>query len=540
MNLLLDKERVIPTPLTRKITLDGVTKVYPVYKIRIDALYYNDQNDRIATWISQYKNENKDSLLENLGREQYNDLIEQYVVLSNPTSIVKTQTNIELVGQREPGVVLSDGRIIDGNRRYTCIRRLSRKIPENCWFESVILDVDLNNNKKTIKMLELAIQHGEEKRVDYNQLEKYIGIYQDIVDTKLLTIDEYAFSTNENIVEIKKRVEASKIIIEFLEYIKLPKQYHIVREISIVSLVNDVLELCRKYDENEIVNIKRVVFLNTLMSSYGEERKFIKDLATILKNNMFELYLNKQLEIEKKVFERFNQELPQTYAQIKTFAKLNFDLSSELVDSLEYSLHGAKRTELYNEPTKIASKVISSLRSIDTNIVSKLPKREVQIIKNQIDSINNIVSSLKNVVNDEISTSVTVVQNNNELDFVKSSVSKKIEIIPSRYNDFIEIDNQNKNQIFNLLFKISVKQMFDNINNDYKFYFVNEKYEISSNVIETKVAKDYQTLTFKLDSKISNEKKCYLVIKKSNDEENEARFLIEFDLNISFGSGFEF
>ena len=34
---------VQPTTLTRKVTYAGKTVVYPVYKVRPDALYYNDQ-----------------------------------------------------------------------------------------------------------------------------------------------------------------------------------------------------------------------------------------------------------------------------------------------------------------------------------------------------------------------------------------------------------------------------------------------------------------------------------------------------------------
>ena len=58
MNLLKDgveQHAVYETNLTRKLTIDGLTQAYPVYKIKLDWLYYNDQNDRIATWISQYR-----------------------------------------------------------------------------------------------------------------------------------------------------------------------------------------------------------------------------------------------------------------------------------------------------------------------------------------------------------------------------------------------------------------------------------------------------------------------------------------------------
>ena len=59
MNLLTldDHTLVEQTNLSRKLTLGGVTKAYPVYRVRLDLLYFNDQNDRIATWITQYKND---------------------------------------------------------------------------------------------------------------------------------------------------------------------------------------------------------------------------------------------------------------------------------------------------------------------------------------------------------------------------------------------------------------------------------------------------------------------------------------------------
>ena len=120
MNLLLDDHngRIEKTALTRKLTLDGVTKIYPVYRVPADLLYYNDQNDRIATWISQYKSEHGAESLDTEEKDKYNDIIEGFIVNSNPAAIDSTKMNISLVGQREPGVALADGRIIDGNRRF--------------------------------------------------------------------------------------------------------------------------------------------------------------------------------------------------------------------------------------------------------------------------------------------------------------------------------------------------------------------------------------------------------------------------------------
>lgn len=53
----INEDNLIKTGLTNKLTVDGITKAYDVYKIKLNELYYNDQNDRIATWISKYKAE---------------------------------------------------------------------------------------------------------------------------------------------------------------------------------------------------------------------------------------------------------------------------------------------------------------------------------------------------------------------------------------------------------------------------------------------------------------------------------------------------
>ena len=207
---LIGTEIVQKTTLTRKVTYAGKTSAYPVYRVRLDALYYNDQNDRIATWITRYRSENGMDSLEKLSGEDYNSVIESFIYESNPEAIQKTQKNITLVGQREPGVALADGRIVDGNRRYTCLRRIQRGSAEPVYFETVIMDVDIQKDKKQIKLLELAIQHGEEKKVDYDLIDYAVGTYMDVVKTRLLTLEEYASSTNETVADVKKRIECAE------------------------------------------------------------------------------------------------------------------------------------------------------------------------------------------------------------------------------------------------------------------------------------------------------------------------------------------
>ena len=149
---LVGTDMVKKTTLTRKVTYGGKTVVYPVYQVRLDVLFYNDQNDRIATWISRYESENGKDSLNDLNVEIYNRIIENFITESNPEAIQKTQKNIALVGQREPGVTLADGRIVDGNRRFTCLRRMQRESADPVYFETVIMEMDIREDKKQIKL----------------------------------------------------------------------------------------------------------------------------------------------------------------------------------------------------------------------------------------------------------------------------------------------------------------------------------------------------------------------------------------------------
>ena len=327
------------TSLTRKLTIDGVTKAYPVYRVRLDQLFYNDQNDRIATWISQYKSENGADSFSELDRASYNAIIEQFIIQSNEAAIEKTQMNIQLVHQREPGVILADGRVIDGNRRFTCLRRLALNDEDFNWFETVILDTDIENGRKQIKMLELAIQHGEEKKVDYNPIDRLVGVYQDIVETELLTVEEYAYSTNETVFEVKKRIESAMLLVEFLEYIHMPKQYHIARDYQVVSVITDLQPLLRKCSTPEMKEkVKNAVFANIMMRTIGDSRKYIRNLSQMMDTGFFTAYIKEQERIGEVLKEDLDEAAPEGKRDLDFFVSTHEEAAENLQMSLDRSL----------------------------------------------------------------------------------------------------------------------------------------------------------------------------------------------------------
>lgn len=402
MNLLnegIANEVVFSTQMSRKLTIDGVTSAYPVYRVRLDQLYYNDQNDRISTWISKYKAEHDGHGPGIAQRDEYNRLIETFIVESNPESIRKTQNNIELVDQREPGVVLADGRIIDGNRRFTCLRRLAEKGEKYNYFETVILDRNIESSAKQIKLLELSIQHGEEGKVDYNPIDRLVGIYNDIIDTRMLSVEEYARSTNESTSEVRHKMELALLMIDFLEFINAPRQFYLARDMELYSSLDELYKLLRKcHTEDEKADLKNSVYCNILMNTQGDMARFLRRLKTIIDSDHRDDFFAEQNDLAVEVIDMLPTNGKITIETIRDDMRTNLDVRDGLARSVEKAEMKSKKSESLNRPIQLAEKATNFIEEIDTHIFAKMNDSDLQRLKKQLVKLTNHIQEIEELI----------------------------------------------------------------------------------------------------------------------------------------------
>ena len=389
-----DTSIVEPTGLTRKLTIDGETLAYPVYRVRLDKLFYNDRNDRILTWVSQYKDENGVDDLSGLSREEYNRVIEDFIVKSNPTAIEKTRTNISVVGQR--------GRVVDGNRRFTCLRMLHRDDPSVNYFETVILSKAPSDDAKQIKLLELAIQHGEEQKVDYNQIDTVLGAWLDIVDTGLITVEEYAASTNESIPEVKKKLDVAQLIVDYLAFMHVPGQYHIAREMQAYTEFVELLPLLSKCkSEEEKTALKNSVFTNTMLGTFGDQRKYIRDLRNLYGTQPYKSYIQRESKAAEQVSQALDAYGVGGMEDLRGFIDSQADTKSELTLSREKALTQSKKAQTRSKPSKNVIRCIELLMEIDTDIFSKLSDEERAALKAQVNKLSDVTGMIGRTLSNE-------------------------------------------------------------------------------------------------------------------------------------------
>ncbi len=540
MNLLAlnDRTLVEQTNLSRKLTLGGVTKAYPVYRVRLDLLYFNDQNDRIATWITQYKNDPGKPEFSSLSGEDYNRVIQQFIIDSNPGAIEKTKNNIALVNQREPGVVLKDGRIIDGNRRFTCLRLLHETDPAFNYFETVILDDSGENSQKQIKMLELAIQHGEEQRVDYNLIDMAIGAYHDIIETKLLTLEEYAASTNETHNEVKKRLEIAQLIIEFLEFMGVPKQYHIARDMQVYSVFLETVPLLRRCETEEAKEaLKSSVFSNTMMTTFVDQKKYIRNVRSMMDSGLFSSYIKRQRRICEELEERKEEFEIKNEADLKTFIRENEEIREDLQISMDRSLTQAKKAQTKSRPSQLVGKSLATLMDIDTRIIDKLSEAEKDKLNGQLKRLSDAVSLITTEVDPDNVPAATV----------KPSEKKPTRLFaaPHPESEPFVFCEKPRITITNLSFSLPFTaeyQVVEGIDSaDYIAYFVNDEYENLSPVQQFQVRVGETTkVSFTLNSAASSLDHCFLVLRSSKDAYDEAQSIIRCQIKIAFQVEFDF
>lgn len=168
-----------------------------------------------------------------------------------------------------------------------------------------------------------------------------VGTYMDVVKTKLLTIEEYASSTNETVADVKKRIECAEIISEFLEYLKLPEQYHVARDLQVYSLFQEMMVPLKQLAGVEKQQLKTIAFNNVLMRAVPDQRKFIRDIKGLIKNNTYTMYFDEQMELNTQVHRRFDPVEIHAKADLDRFAQENEALTEELQMSLQRAFHAS-------------------------------------------------------------------------------------------------------------------------------------------------------------------------------------------------------
>ena len=223
-----------------------------------------------------------------------------------------------------------------------------------------------------------------------------VGVFNDIVDTKLLSEEEYARSTNEPLSDVKKRVELASLMIEFLEFINAPKQFYIARDLQIYYPLEELQKTLKKcHTEDEKEDIKISIFNNILLQPAGDMTRFIRNFKNIIGTSFQDEFIEEQKELAVKAIEILPEVGKVNTTVIREVVRSNDELNQEMERSVEKALTKVKKNDTRNKPIQLAEKATTFLESIDINIISKMNDSEVQRLKRQLDRLSDTIETIK-------------------------------------------------------------------------------------------------------------------------------------------------
>lgn len=380
---------------TVKLSYKGAPRTFDTYKIPITHLYFNDLNGRIATFISQYQANKDHTPLKNLDRLVYNKKIRKFVLDSNSKNKnEKTKNDIKQNGQRLPGVVLEDGRIIDGNRRFALLNELHDELGDSkySYFEATILPVpETDDDRKAIKLLELEIQIGGDEKVGYEPIDTLVDIYLGLVKEKLYTDAEYARITGKKESQVKQIKGKAELMADFLSFWNVPEQFHLANDLKLDGPLQELVSIKNRIEnEQEWAKYKVVFYTFMFQRLKGDVTREVRNLGKLYGTPDFDKVLNDYTQIAETVFERAkevtNNFSKTLYAEdIRPLPKEQ-EKVKQIYDQKVIKINNEQAIE---KPNKLIEKSIENLEEIDVEIVSRYDSKHK---KRFIDLLEKLIS----------------------------------------------------------------------------------------------------------------------------------------------------
>lgn len=392
------------------IIYQGERREFEAYKIPLNILIYNKLNGRIGSSVKSFENQYRELDPEN---EEDIKKIEEFLWQSKEDRNENTMDSLVKNGQQIHGIVTNDGVIVDGNRRAMLLNRIyrnrkkwedeSHNVDDCQYFIAVILPEGAD--PKEVMRLETTYQMGEDKKLDYNAIEKYLKCK----DLKSVGFSESDVATmmGETEGQIKEWLEIMKLMDQYLAslqyegiYTRLEKREGQFVDFSkyLSRYTNGSAMVSWAYEDTDITDLKSVCF-DYIRAQY--EGKEFRVIAQPSKKDSF--FCNEKVwnEFRDRHFsstEDVTEESPQELREKNPDADLSRifrgrdekwaeQIKGKLKGNLNISRQALENINEANEPLTLLSRAKDTLESINTENEAFYEETVATILK----EINSVI-----------------------------------------------------------------------------------------------------------------------------------------------------
>ncbi len=383
----------------QEIPWQGQLEQMNVYKVPLEYLIYNKYNGRILSRTKSLETQKYQIEVES---DEGKRIIEKLLWNTDVRRNATTLKNIELYGQQKVGIITKDGVVIDGNRRVMLLNKIERFD----YFKTVILPVTLEESPLEIEKLETIYQMGEDEKLSYNPIEKYLKTKGLLA--KGISIEKIAEWMGETQETVKSYTEVMKIMDDYLEFFGYDGIYTQLdkREGQIIDLTNWMKRYAGKESENGFDGYKDsdVDDLKSIGFDYIRARFEGKNFR-IIANGRKENHFFGNQDIWRKFTKAHFEKIPLIQSRE---AKIEYDSENlqehlndrdnkylkEAIDYLQENIDDCTQqlgyTKAANEPGKLVDSAIDAIESI--NIKHEAFKKEE--VLDRVEELNKKTSEL--------------------------------------------------------------------------------------------------------------------------------------------------
>lgn len=382
------------------------------YMIPLEYLYYNDQNGRIGVALSEYESTNGRIIPGH--NEEYNLAIQNMIINDGENStkkeMEKLKRDMHVKGQQEAGYVLKDGRVIDGNRRFTAKRLLQQDadITGDQYFEAVILnDLSFKNHddQKKIKSLELQIQFGKLGKVDYHAIDRAIDAYKTVKVNNIMTAKEYSEyagfgSTNE----VNKRILEAELIVRFLEFSNAdPENYALAKQLELDGPIQDLIPQYKKFkgqdNETQLLDsiFTKILQIRITKEDYKKSyREIVKNVVGTKKESNF---IEEMEDVTDLIVDALDSSEPiKSNIELTSVLASNKSISTALSEVQDITGKFSESVKNHKErtmPITLMTRAINSLSSIDISVIPHLESKDKYQLLNKLEELKFHIDAIK-------------------------------------------------------------------------------------------------------------------------------------------------
>lgn len=409
----------------RKLRYQGKTEDFLIFDIPLNALIYNVENGRIASWVKSYAKQNRV-----LDPEKPEDAaqIAQFIYLSSEAANKKTREHIAECGQLEPGIITADGVIVDGNRRASLMLSILNDpsaTPDQkarCEkFRTVVLPQ--NATQKDILRLETTYQLGTDEKVGYNVIEKYLHARD--LEENGFSVGEIQAFMGETKSSVQEMLEMVSLIDEYLEscdctgiYTNLPSGW----EDDLLKLNTAVKKIKKggvpwipqdklKRVENDLKAVSFDYVRLNMKQDDGFDFRAIASTANanfLGNENIWNKFINRWQEaiedVEEETLEDVLEKAGSSEADFRRLLKARDQVwrskvKEELRDSFADAKDKIENIKREEKPSALLRKAYNALDGVNLSVVYSLKEDEKREMGLQLRDILKLVDKISEVIN---------------------------------------------------------------------------------------------------------------------------------------------